>query len=290
MASAQPVITQNHLSNSLQTQALVADSAAFDPGTPGPNKTWDFSQLAPAPVGTANFVAASGAPGFSVFPAANSCLAYTGDVLDIYEFYKASDSKLELLGMLYTGLGTVHYGINPKTIVTFPYTYNQVIDGLYGGNADEAPTAFTSTYDAYGTLILPFGTYPNVLRQKIEENGQTEYIWYNASPFFPIIQTALADGSVGILKNTAILANDAFTATGKPVVFPNPTQGAFTITLTDAQDATVEVYDVLGHRIAATNLSGTSARVDLQDQPQGIYIVKTTTANGLTHNQKIIKS
>jgi hypothetical protein len=73
-------------------------------------------------------------------------------------------------------------------------------------------------------------------------------------------------------------------------IHPNPTSGIFTIDLKDLAADELSIYNAQGKLIRSIIISENTAlfRVDLSDQPNGIYLVKLHTESGLmTH--KLIK-
>lgn len=74
----------------------------------------------------------------------------------------------------------------------------------------------------------------------------------------------------------------------KFVIYPNPTNGNFTISGVNKVDV-IEIFNLIGERIyRVANLnSQTSKEVDLSKSPKGIYFVKIQTENKI-YNQKII--
>lgn len=281
-AFAQPVINENNVQLNLTSDVFMAETDGFDPGTAGPNKTWDFSTLEIIPIGTSWTTQPSETPAAGLFPTANFCSATS----QAFSYFRHNAQKMELLGEVYVGIGVINYNNNPKTYVEFPYTYNRVINDTYKAST-EAEVSFVSTYDAYGTLVMPFGTYTNVVRQKIVENGQTNYIWFNASPFFPIIQTSMADGVMGISKTTA-LGTGQFAQQATFAVFPNPTSGAFQVDMKHFEGADIAVYDMLGKLVASEKASGSLTPIDLGSCNAGVYFVKVTK-DGQASVEKIVK-
>ena len=66
-------------------------------------------------------------------------------------------------------------------------------------------------------------------------------------------------------------------------VYPNPTQGIITIT-SKFQIETVDVYSILGHKVAEfTN----SSQLDLSQLTSGVYLLKIK-AEGKTTTKKIV--
>ncbi|MFT3796066.1 T9SS type A sorting domain-containing protein [Flavobacterium sp.] len=287
IAYAQPVINPSNVTDNLVCEALTATADNFSPGTAGADKVWDFSGLVLTPAGTNNIIPPDNTLFAAFFPSATVCMAYTGTT-DAYLYYKHDSHKMELIGEGFSWLGTINYSGNPKTYIEFPYYYNRITNDSYRGNFDDAATVFTSVYDAYGKLILPFGTYDNVIRQKITENGQTDYIWFNVDPFFPIIQTALANNTMGIMKNAGALSASSFEKSLFSIS-PNPTHGEFAVNLPQFPGAKIDVYDANGKWVATHKVTEQSTKIDIDDCSSGVYLVKVTTKDGQSSTQKIVK-
>ncbi len=284
---AQPIIHQSDVVFNVESEVFIAEADAFDPGIPGANTTWDFSDLTLMPVGSSRTTSPTGTPSVGLFPTSNFCSASVASTPASYVYFRHNAQKMELLGESYIGIGVINYNSNPKTYLEFPYTYNKVINDTYKAALDDE-VAFTTTYDAYGTLVLPFGTYNNVVRQKIVENGQTDYVWFNVSPFFPIVHTALADGAVGVMKST-LLSTDAFLEKQAFTLFPNPTSGSFKIDIKNFEGAEINVYNVLGKMVASQKTSEPLTQIDINDCSAGIYFVKVATKDLQASVQKIVK-
>lgn len=73
-------------------------------------------------------------------------------------------------------------------------------------------------------------------------------------------------------------------------VFPNPSNGVFTLTTKQMTGATVEVFDLGGKRIHSATLQpdATTHRVDLSNQARGTYIVKVTASGKEVSTQSVI--
>ncbi len=284
---AQPVITASQLPATLQTEAMVAQTSGLHPGTPGADKIWDFSALELMSVGSLDVVAPSQTPAAAMFSSATHCMAYLGSFDESFQYLRSSNGQLELIGEVYPGIIALNYLQNPKTVVAFPYTFNTVISDTYQSNFDDHPIAFTATYDAYGTLIMPFGSY-QAIRQTIIQDGQTDYIWYNADPFFPIIQTAMANGSMGIMKNTDILTRTTFGDNLQPALWPNPTRDQFELRLFGTADATVDVFDLAGKCVLRQRATGTRPIISLAHCDAGMYLVRVS-CNEESRTLKVVK-
>ena len=75
-------------------------------------------------------------------------------------------------------------------------------------------------------------------------------------------------------------------------LYPNPTQGQFTLTAENnaiLENATVVIYNLLGQVVTKQIVSGRTARLDLTNQPQGMYFVQLYTKNGNEVTKKIQK-
>lgn len=71
-------------------------------------------------------------------------------------------------------------------------------------------------------------------------------------------------------------------------VFPNPTQGKFTIQLntSSTKNANLSIFNSVGGIIYQESLNSSELNLDLSDQPNGVYFISIIT-NNVTYNEKI---
>lgn len=70
-----------------------------------------------------------------------------------------------------------------------------------------------------------------------------------------------------------------------PVIYPNPTNGMLYIS--NAKDANVSVFNMLGAEVAKVNNNETVKTINMADYPAGTYYVKVSNANGVS-TQKVV--
>jgi uncharacterized repeat protein (TIGR01451 family) len=71
-------------------------------------------------------------------------------------------------------------------------------------------------------------------------------------------------------------------------VYPNPSNGIFTLKLEGEKNATIEVYNVIGEMVWSAKTQNESTLIDLTDQPRGVYVLKVIGSKQ-SFNQRIIK-
>lgn len=79
---------------------------------------------------------------------------------------------------------------------------------------------------------------------------------------------------------------------GAGAIFPNPTQGTFTLNDTDANLATIAIYNVLGQRVNNFSITQAGKNVSIeipQTQAEGIYCVVIESANGRYSEKFVLK-
>jgi hypothetical protein len=291
---AQPVATAANVNPNFTGEFYFAPATNFNPGSAGANQTWDFSNLQLTFAGTDTSIPVTGSAFANLFPNANYCYKFTGLGADRYYYHTVTAAKYEILSLALTATTGDNYSLNPRTFAVFPYTYNTVYNDTYRTTSNPAEVSVVATYDAYGTIILPFGTFNNVIRQKVVTNGVTNYNWFNVSPFFPILQTVLEQNSLGIVKNTTVLETETFSGGEMFSACPNPTQGFVTLNAMKSVGSPVEieVFDLLGKRIIYSKENSLDEiSLDFSPFTSGIYLVKVTNASDHTSQiRKIVRN
>ena len=78
-------------------------------------------------------------------------------------------------------------------------------------------------------------------------------------------------------------------------VFPNPTGGTFTVSSSVAdnssigQHGSIDIYNTMGEKIYSAQLNSTKTEIDLTNEPNGIYLIRLNTRQGIV-SKKIIKN
>ena len=75
----------------------------------------------------------------------------------------------------------------------------------------------------------------------------------------------------------------------KFIISPNPVSTEFNIELpSNVESANVEVYDVLGKKVLATQISNFNSNIDASNWHSGIYIVRVISGD-ISQTKRIIK-
>lgn len=174
-AVAQPTLNLANLNPSVGSTYVYAEAAYQPPGAGGANVTWNFATLAQGTLTTFSYVNPATAPGTSTYPGATSAWD-AGSGLINYQDFDASGANE--LGTWFDGFGYSYY-LNGVKFLSFPLTYNTNWTDTYAGTAEFFGQTNTITgslsaqVDGWGTLILPSGTYTNVLRIRVTRDETT---------------------------------------------------------------------------------------------------------------------
>ena len=286
---AQPVLnstdfTLNYVSDTYRLNNI----SNLSQGNAGANQTWDFSQL-PTLSSNGNFsiVPYASSPYAATFPTANLTFkTTTTDVPDpSYTYYKLTSANLETVGEeSSTGsqLELDHY-----IMFEFPYIYNTVINDTYQFQDEPTIITTTSTYDGYGTLITPFDTFTNVIRQKSVQIysssfSTTFYTWQTTNPFKVIMGVGFINGIVTsnfveVYTNFTALGVNDFKKESTIVLYPNPTSAFLNLRLANNQAIErVVVTDILGKKVLEQNKN--TAQINVESLSAGLYIVEVYNA------------
>lgn len=293
-ASAQPVINANNVAQNFNADFYFMETPTnFAAGPAGANQTWNFSGIGTGTLlGTDTVVPIAGTPYATTFPQANYLYKMNSPFLDAdtYFYHKLTGTAFEIYSLGYDGDSGENYQENPRTYLTFPYSYNTIFTDTFKESSRPTASNITATYDAYGTLIMPFGTFTNVVRQKSVIDGVTNYSWFNVNPFYPILQTAFEDGIIAYMINNTVLGIDNPTATDL-VAYPNPVKTDLHVKLPNgfSGQANVTVTDMSGKQLINETFDHTEPILRLEGLAPGMYIVRLKGTNG-EFVSKIIKS
>lgn len=302
----QPTLNLGNMQPTVGDTYTRANAAYQAPGPAGVNVTWDFSTVVPvdAPL-TLTYVVPSTAPGAANYPTANAAWQTASGFVNFQQY---ASTSLQDLGTWF-GFG---YGVftDPIKVLAFPCTFNTTWNDNYQGTAQVFGTtiingSITSTADAYGTLILPSGTFTNVLRvrsTRSETNitadlattisGET-YYFLKAGYSNPLMEirntTTTQPGGVPQVEQTLTYMTASSVGTPElaariPVtVFPTATDGLVVIRTDSPLDGGTEVLllDGLG-RIVHRHVPVPAAtlQLDLGTFRPGRYTVVVTWPDG----------
>jgi hypothetical protein len=305
-----------------------ADTANVGTGASGAGQHWDYSGLL---TGTTPFSETYVDAGSAV-PGAN--VAWTDPAGTFKQYFSINSSAYSLVAVSAFSppslepLWTLMYA-DPQTLLTYPFTYP-------GSFTDQHAAFYTlpqsslfrigtssTIADGYGTLVLPAGTFENVLRLKIviddrdsivmtdpplpfiEENHVEIFLWFDGihkTPLLRIRKTAgTANGIVTYHKEVAVAAglNGVAEVPGTGVVFrlyPDPAATASCAEFTLAAPLTLE--------FSLVSQAGTTVRtikkeqfasgkhfvpLDVSGIAPGVYLVKCTSPFGESCRKLVVE-
>lgn len=71
-------------------------------------------------------------------------------------------------------------------------------------------------------------------------------------------------------------------------IYPNPSKGQFTVEINTLASSSIEVLNLIGHRIAIVNNPYMKTEIDLNSESAGVYLVKITTRDQLITKKIVI--
>ncbi|MBC7438370.1 MAG: hypothetical protein H7250_00090, partial [Flavobacterium sp.] len=234
---AQPIIISSDFDNlNISYTIKNAVSTTLTEGASGAGVTWDYSSLVLSydpQAGVETVMQVPNGPFSSSFPSANYVFKSSSTASnneDSYTYFNKTATILEELGGSTTTAIEFSY-INPYTLLVFPFTYGTISTDTAQEVGQSAPISETITYDAYGTIITPFGTFNNVIRaSRVQNSTYTDYIWYKTVPFGPILEVnpSFTGERNFIFYEPNTLATEIFNQTNN-YIFPNPANNVLNV-------------------------------------------------------------
>jgi len=324
---SQPTFTNSFYFNVGQSmQASLFEDHTLTPGPSGANQTWNFStvpdSLTPF---SADVVAPTSTPYASSFPGANAVFRFGSNNVTFFRFYKYTSSFSEDLGSIINST-QIPFPINEKFTDTrieakFPMLFNDSWSDPYSSitynqfGADTISKSYmsgkhTMTYDAYGTITTPTGTFSNALRMKVREErkdsivsmgfpgpptittaNNTIYLWFvnqgNSFPVrFQLEYDSIFDGENSNYSKSGYFTNPTtgnsnLTRNQKIKVFPNPSSDFLHLVHPDGEDLKSLTISSPTGKTFETIKRGNL--IDIRNLPAGIYFLK---ANYNTENHQ----
>ena len=196
---AQPTLTQATNSFTIGQSLTLNYSPYTDPGSAGPNQTWDFTALAVDSTTTVQWVDPATTASGALFPQAT-----IAELWDVTSFSDQDATGLYVQGT--DEQGTIVALTDTRRALMWPLTYDDSWTDTYAGayNVAGFDVTRTGTYngeaDAYGTLEMPWGTVANALRVHITaaqsdaspfatlEQDIDSYQWFVVGEPWPVLE------------------------------------------------------------------------------------------------------
>ena len=295
----QPVLNATDFTNYYDSDTYtLSDLPGLSAGNAGANQVWDFSGLTGLVFdGKFSSVPYASSPYVSTFNSANFTFKITNiDDLDpYYAYYKITSTSLETAGG--ADNTSSNLVVNPEIIFEFPYTFNKEITDTYQNQDDPTVYTITTTYDGYGTLITPYDTYTNVIRQKsvqiYDTNTSTNYSWYSTNPFKIIMGMGFITGSfttnsVDVYTNfTSLGLNDLKT---ESVINLHPNPASTTLNIHLAKNQTIDkilITNVLGKIVLVQNKN--TEIINVENLSSGLYLIEVHSGKEIFQTKFIKK-
>ncbi|MES2410057.1 MAG: T9SS type A sorting domain-containing protein, partial [Bacteroidota bacterium] len=125
----------------------------------------------------------------------------------------------------------------------------------------------------------------------LNSDGQIWAFGYNANGMLGIGTATNSLVPVLVSGSCQSLSVDQNHAISELIIYPNPTNGNFTIDFDIADllgEKEIQVFNVLGQRVYNSKVDTEQAIISLSGKPNGIYICKVLTGNKAVKTGKII--
>lgn len=284
--AAQPNITSGSFDFS-KTARYFTNSDSINPNLvpPANNAIWDYRFLTARAFDTVIFSKKNNSDFVSAFPLANEVIeeytAWLGNRAIERHNYKDSQVYLNYGGVSLPS--SIFYNKPAQLLLKFPFVFNSSFyNSLYG----------IVTYDGYGTLQLPSGTYNNVYRTTTFDSIATFNQWYtynwfdSARRLLTIYINSTNKKTTFYSPYTSASGISSTKINTQPLVFPNPSEGPFTIQNTVVGDK-IEIYNALG-QLVMQEITVAQQHSFFLDK-KGVYIIKVSTKNGVVTDRLFVK-
>lgn len=293
-------------------------NGAINTGQIYANALWDFSTLSTQyPTITSHYIAPDSTFNAALFPNANLC-DYDSVHATCYYYY-ADSTRFSYIGTASSNSNHIdEIYLNPQATYRYPLTYNtHYTDSVSeirvyqnGSSMDSAIIRGKADWNVvgYGTLILPSGTFNNVLKVVITDTQTiqrpptpnlitryfTETCWFYPGIHTPILDTY--NGGTYYLAGTPTAVNEIVAKKYNVSCFPNPAQENINLRFELKQPGDVSVKVMAANGAVVLNQSehygqpGTvTIPLNVNQLPAGVYIADLNIS-GMHISQQFIKN
>lgn len=287
---AQPVITNAEdfdIGTVLKFQKC--DPINVSAGNAGANQTWNFSNLTSLPdTSTEWMLDPSTTTNGSLFPTSNLVVKVSNGQ---FTYLNKTINENNIVGFIDTtsAFPATHYP-NPMLIAKRPLNYGTVVTDTFTLSGSSALGIVTFNPDAYGTLILPNGTYNNVLRVKISQVhpwfSYNVYVWFDGitkSSLLkidnqPNVEYLLSETVLGIAEiNNQKIFN----------IYPNPTRNQ--LLFESESIGELIITNNQGQVVNRTSIKDKQTNISTSNFISGVYHLIFTSENNITTSKLIIQ-
>jgi hypothetical protein len=273
LSFAQPTITNaGDLTIGTVLKFKSCDGSTVTAGSAGANQVWNYANVTQLQdTVTEWMVHPSTTTNGNLFPSANLVEKYSDGK---FVYLNKTTNENQMVGYVDTtqSFPPTDYP-DPMLIIKRPITFGNVFTDNFVMTGSSTPGTITLNADAYGTLILPNGTFTNVLRVKMTivhpffsvEN----YIWYDGIKTSALLKLSEYDSFEYLLSEFVPTALKKEIMETVMEAFPNPADHV--LNFSSEQEGTLMIFDQTGKAVRTIiTQQGTSA-VPVKDLPNGIY-------------------
>ena len=272
----------------------------------GNNYTWDFtSGFTYLPSGSVYLYDVPNPAQYLVFPT-GADLRETSPTLSVDNLYNMTNDTLYMRrNGTSTTTGTI---LLPKLRwLSFPMSMN---DSFYVSQVEYLDSAQTMAgfkrshyyiYDGYGTVNLPWGSYPNTYRVRMVTRDSSylaanyvitysEYFWYRANGGMPVIRLTSTCGADSISHLYTVYANKSVSPTAvnniaadKGIsIYPNPASNTLFINNDNKARLSLTITDITGRKVLTQAVNNDKNTVPVSSLKEGTYFLSLTDSKGAT--------
>ncbi|HRI62456.1 MAG TPA: T9SS type A sorting domain-containing protein, partial [Saprospiraceae bacterium] len=149
------------------------------------------------------------------------------------------------------------------------------------------PADGTPTATLYGNILVPATALPGTTRMRVAMKrggapGPCEIFAFGEAEDYSVNIASSLQSSYVRANVTSMAVSQDFD------LFPNPTNGEFTVLIQDGWSSEIRLFDLNGRMLTQVKIEQTT-RFDLSAQPAGMYLLDIRFENGERRREKIIK-